>query len=152
MLEVHQVRDEEVYRDIVRVHRSRRGKLRSGQVCRITIDRLSTHAVVRGLPDDQQDWICLDEVQREKLGVERGQRVEPKISRAGIFGWLAFMLNASDPALRAASWIGLVSLMVGLLSLAPLIDFSAVAHAAVWLVRGALGLVDVALRVVTGRS
>jgi hypothetical protein len=126
MLEVHEVEKGEVFSDVVRIHESRRGGRRAGRVYRIKIGRRTKHAVVRGLKDEQAGWIRLDEALRDKLGVKPGDMVDPKLSRAGLFGWLAYMINASEPAVRAASWISIVSLGLGVLSIFLSIDSSAV--------------------------
>ena len=121
-LVVHAANREDIYRDVARVpekHRLDAGgqQIPEGSVCRVVTPRSSTYVILRGLADSSEPVIRLDERQRNLLGLSQGDEVLFRFEKAGWWGELRWACNASEPAYRLASRLGVVSALLGLLGL-----------------------------------
>lgn len=115
-LTVHQAYDFDNYKDIIRIHKSRRGQIHSGHLVRVSVrDGKSTIAAVRGLDPGEEDWIRLDLAMRRRLGVELGGPYDFTVRRANPWEALQWATKATDPAARIATWIAIWSGIIGTL-------------------------------------
>ncbi len=121
-LTVKRASKDEVFGDIARVSEEYRttpaGKtIRSGTVCRITVNGRSAYAVMKGTPDESVQLIYMDEYLRLKLKVEPKDTLEFKFYPAGLYGSVVWTWNATDPVYRVASRMSVLSLALGIISL-----------------------------------
>ncbi|SRR3989338_4138341 len=129
-LKVIQGKLEEINKDIIRIHKSKRktnsGKeIESGLVCRVFVKETgkNTYAILRGHLDIGQNEgdICIDEALREKLNVKVNENQEYSLEfkeASRWWGWWCWAWNASDPAyqisIRIAVVLGILSIILGL--------------------------------------
>ena len=72
-LTVHDAKQNDVYRDIVRVHHSQRNGIREGKICRVSaVGGRAVLLAVRGLPDTEKGYIRLDEICKDRLALNFG--------------------------------------------------------------------------------
>jgi len=121
LLEVHQLREEEVHKDMVRipeVHRRdiRGERVKESSICRITVDgSQSTLVSVRGLQGESRPWIRMDEKTRLDLGITEQKECDFQLEAVGWWGQFMWAWGASDPTPRIAARMGLLSLGLGAL-------------------------------------
>ena len=114
---VHQVPKDDIFRDVVRVHRSHREGIRAGQICRITTNGVTALAVARGAPNNDEDGIWLDDAMRSRLTVKEGTTADIEIKKARWDQEFAWLWYSSDPANRTAGRLGIISLVLGFIGL-----------------------------------
>ena len=127
-LEVHQVQEQGVLKDMARIHVSHRKGIEVGRIVKLTANKHSTWVSARGLDtnsgsgnsSNKSDWIRLDDITRERLGnLSLQQRYEFQIEPATIWGHIRWAMRASDPAARVsiliAIWSAFLSTIVGAL-------------------------------------
>lgn len=124
-LEVHQLDDVDVLKDMARLHKSQRGSLSLGTICIISVGDKNRFLSVRGLPDAMlearnlpiQDpkYILLDETVRDHLGLELGKKYRFKITPARWWGRIRWAYSASDPAASVAAFIATWSFILAIL-------------------------------------
>jgi hypothetical protein len=125
-LEVRQIADEDVYKDIVRVpeiHRIDNGKaIEEAKVCLIGGTPRSSFVVLRGYQDSTKAEIHMDERTRKRLGdIKVGQSYDFTFTRAGLPGELQWAWNASETGYRVASRLAVIGLILGLLAFIPVL-------------------------------
>ena len=121
-LTVVEAKEEDVFKDIVRVNsRNRRDRsdapIPSGAVCRVRVRDRSVLAIVRGLSQSEGSTIRIDEFNRKRLGVKGGEEVQVGIERAGFFYEFAWCWNATQPSYRLTARLALVSVVMGFIGL-----------------------------------
>lgn len=101
----------------VLVHYCRRGGAKRHDIVKITAPtgRFAYASVIGRDVDDGE--IGLDFDQRVKLGVNLDEKVELEVRRVGLLGRLVWYLNVAPPLMRLSAWLGLISVVLGLLSL-----------------------------------
>lgn len=110
---------EDNYKDTVRVHRKYRRGLKSGRLARIGVHSGESSIVaVRGLDDDEVEDIRVDLETRRRLKVALNTEYEFELSRIWFWEGVIWACRASDPALRIASWIAVLSAILGLIGIA----------------------------------
>ena len=124
ILEVHQAKNGEVLKDLVRVSEEKRidrtgNKIKANSVCKISSPSTggSVLAVLRGLEQhEEENFIRMDEYLRENLGVEFGEKYEFVFETKW---WYRFVWpwGATDPGYKISSKIALISLGLGIVSL-----------------------------------
>lgn len=113
-LTVAEAFQQDVYKDTARIHRMHRRGLASGRLARVSVeDGEDTIVAVRGLDNADRDRILLDLETRRRLAVKLGQSYEFRIDRKWPWQKLSWALNASDPAARIATWIAVLSFVLG---------------------------------------
>lgn len=125
LLEVHQVLDQDVLKDMARIHVSHRKGIGVGRICKLTANNHSTWVSARGLDTssssgDKPEWIRLDEITRERLGNLTLQKsYDFEIEPATAWGHIRWAMRASDPAARVsvliAIWSAILSTIIGTL-------------------------------------
>lgn len=123
LLEVHQLREEDVYKDIVRIpelHRKDAGgaRIKESSICRITVDgSRSTLVSVRGQQGENRPLIRMDDKTRNDLGITGKKDCDFQLETVGWWGQFWWAWAASDPTPRIAARMGLLSLGLGVLSI-----------------------------------
>lgn len=115
--EIRQARQEDVFKDIVRVNENYRSGIDAGLVCKITHMNVCCYAIVRGTLDDGVAAIEIDERLRDKLLVKVGHHANLTIAKATWFGEQVWAYGASDPAYRVATRLALISFALGIVGL-----------------------------------
>ena len=124
-LEVRPASDSETYLDIARIHREYR-KNRQGQtidrgaVCRIYCVDTGNEwfVIIHGAPASAGKTIRIDDHVRHRLGVEKNRTYEFDLRRADVCGQIWWALHATDIRFRFPATIALVSVGLGIVSLA----------------------------------
>lgn len=120
-LQVESLDRADQYRDMVRVNYHSRGRVvKEGQIYLLT--RRNTKGIlvcVRG--HEIPDVILIDDQTRRKINIEKGQIHDFNFRKVGAIGQLIWTYNASEPNIRIAAQMGIISLTMGLISLLPLI-------------------------------
>ena len=122
LLEVHQQLSGDVYRDVVRIperhRRDVRGRLvPEGTIVKLTVQGTGSRVVwLRGIEGTAESWIRMDDKTRNELGVVTNQEYYFSIERVGTWGKLRWALGSSDPALRIAAWLGVISVALAVIS------------------------------------
>ena len=130
-LKVKQGKLEEINKDIIRVHESKRKTesgedIKSGIVCRIFVKEThkNIYAILRGhsVSDQDKGDIFIDEALRENLDIEEGQDYLFEFKEASrLWGWWRWAWNASDPSyqisIRVAVVLGTLSVILGLVAI-----------------------------------
>lgn len=118
-LEVHQVDRLDVYRDIARIHKNRRGGIKEGKICKLSVNGKSKLLIMRGLKSGEENYIRLDELTRDYFGVEKNNHYDFTIKPVCPLWQIWWACNSSESALRVAAWLGVVSVILGALSCVP---------------------------------
>ena len=127
-LVVHKQLKGDVYRDIVRITENYRRDSQDrlvpeGTVVKLIVSNGASRTVfvwlrgMKGVEGETEPWIRMDDKTRNDLGVDRGQKYDFRIERVNICGRLRWALGSSDPALRVAVQLGVVSVVLGVLGL-----------------------------------
>lgn len=116
-LRVREANEDEIYKDLARLHKKSRSGIESGAVCKITVNAKSKYLILRGVKNGAEGDFILDEPSRTALGVKTGEEYEFTISKAGWWGNLQWAWNASDPAYSIAAKLGILSFALGVISL-----------------------------------
>jgi hypothetical protein len=116
-LKVHQVNKDDIFRDVVRLHRSHRQGINAGQICRVSTNGLTVLAVARGSPSNDVNGIWLDDAMRSRLGLKEGATTDFKIAKASWYEEFTWLWRSSDPVNRTAGRLGIISLVLGLIAL-----------------------------------
>lgn len=123
-LEVHQLRSEEIYRDIIRVNKMHRldgrGRtIREGQVCIVNANGRRCFAILRGYQESEEPQIRMDDYTRGpfRLNVTEGQTYEFEFRKVGFIGRLRWAWNSSEIGYQVASQLAVVSLALGVVAL-----------------------------------
>jgi hypothetical protein len=106
------------YKDTIRIHSAYRSGLKSGRMAKVSVvGGLNTIVAVRGLDDADRESIRMDLETRRRLQVSLQKEYDFTIKR--IWPWQAVMwaCRSSDPALRVATWIAVLSFALGVLSI-----------------------------------
>jgi len=109
---------EDVYRDVARIPVEHRNGLKAGHMYKISRDGLFAFVFIRGAEGSKAGKaIKLDEVIRNKLGVELGKEYEFKIESINWFTKLLGAWYTTDPFNRVAIQLSIVSAVLGVISL-----------------------------------
>ena len=111
-LTVQSARDEDVYKDTVRLTAGDRPSIRAGAIGKVTVNGRSKSFVVRGMGSGQRGTVLMDDVGREALALEIGQEYEFKIRPAGVIGQMRWACAVVDPAGRIAAVLGVWSMVL----------------------------------------
>lgn len=131
-LEVHENKQEDVYRDRARIPEAHRGKVREGRICKISVGRRSVLLEIRGIVDEPKAIIRLDARTRDDLGVNEKSSYTFSIREVWWVGQFHWAWQASDSASRIAARLGLLAFVLGLagavLALLPLLPLLKCSH------------------------
>jgi hypothetical protein len=122
-LVVHEAKWRDVYRDVARIHKSKRGSIQSGTICRLYANTKSRLVVVRGADKEdstEEEWIRVDEITRDALDLTRYKNYEFQIAPVGRLQQARWAWQASEPATRVAMQISILSFGLGVVSLLPI--------------------------------
>jgi hypothetical protein len=97
-LKVTELKTEDVFLDIVRVHQSHRPGISAGQILKVRCGEHSRLLVARGARANQRGSLSIDVKTRRGLGIAAyGEEVEVTISKANSFENLMWGWKASEP-------------------------------------------------------
>jgi len=121
ILTVHQLRENDVYKDLVRIPEAHRkdkdgNRIRESTICEVTVDGGTTGRTVvcvRGSVRDTEPWIRMHDKTRLDLGVTERRDYDFRLTRAGWAKQFCWAWCASDPTPRIAARLGLVSVSLG---------------------------------------
>ena len=127
-LVVHEQLKGDVYRDIVRIPENYRRDSQDrlvpeGTVVKLIVSNGAPRTVfvwlrgTKGVKGETEPWIRMDDKTRNDLGVDQGQKYDFRIEHVNICGRLRWALDSSDPALRVAVQLGVISVVLGVLGL-----------------------------------
>lgn len=124
-LTIHKARYVDVYTDAVRVHRDERDGIPEGRICRVTVvNGKSGLFAMRGLQDSERGWIRIDDVGRERLGLQFEEKKRFTFRKANWFEAVRWAMKASQPGARIATWLAFWSVLIGVAALFPLADMA----------------------------
>lgn len=119
-LEVHQIKKDDIYKDIIRIKQESRGDLREGRVHKFITKHGSGYFILRGNQEvDSADRILMDDITRDTLHLCRDAKYRFQIEEATFWGELRWAWGAVDPAYRVSAKLGVLSFGLGILALAP---------------------------------
>lgn len=118
MLRVIELKTDDVFQDMVRVHQKHRRQIPAGRVCKVRCNGKSITMVARGARRNQTEAFAIDLRSRNRLGISSyGQVVDVEFEQGNWFDELRWGWQASEPISRLAARLGIISLALGLLSL-----------------------------------
>lgn len=110
--EVAEALQRDVGRDRVRIHYSRRDGAKRFVILRLQGN--GTTALVSALGHESDvNIIRMDYDLRSMFGVNKGEKIRLKVSRAGLRGKLCWYLSATDPAVHIPAWLATLSVCLG---------------------------------------
>jgi hypothetical protein len=118
ILTVKPAYDGDNYKDTIRIHSSYRHGLKSGRLGRVSVvGGENTIVAVRGLDNQDREIIRIDLETRRRLQVSLDKPYDFTLKR--IWPWQAVLwaCRSSDPALRVATWIAVLSFVLGLVGI-----------------------------------
>ncbi len=122
-LEVHQLSDDDVYKDIIRVNAAHRKNekgetIKEGRVILVRGNGGKCFAVVRGYQASAEPRIYMDEYTRtEKFDVQYSQTYEFAFKPVGLVGQLRWAWNATEMGYQVASRLAVLGFIMGVLGL-----------------------------------
>ena len=120
-LEVHQIWDEDAYRNRARIRAVHRGTISEGKIVKFSVNDKSVLVEVRGNSREEGKIIRIDEITRVLLGVQEHTTYTFKAREVGWLGQFLWAWNASDSAARIAARLGLIGVILGLIGVVPLL-------------------------------
>ena len=120
-LEVHDHFKEDVYRDRVRIPVLHRGTINEGRVARLSVNGKHVLVEVRGLANEQNPVIRMDEITKGKIAVDFKETYTFDVREVGWLEQFRWAWNASDSASRIAARLGLLGIVLGFIGVFPLV-------------------------------
>ena len=117
-LTVRKADQSEIYRDFARISEAHRGGIREGTLCSVTCCQQTAYLAVRGIGEKEEAIIKIDEVTRNKLGVEVGKSYTFEIEKLNFLSQLLVPWHASDPFNRQAMRLSIIGLFLGTIGFA----------------------------------
>jgi hypothetical protein len=122
-LEVANITWADVYKDVARVpedfRKDHNGQpIQEGTICWVTAGHRTALLSLRGQNEHGNPAIHIDEKTRATLGVTVRDNLAFVFRKAGPWGTFKWAWQASDPAYRIATRLGILSVCLGLLGLA----------------------------------
>ncbi len=132
-LEIHQAKNEETYRDIVRIPEDLRldsaGKtIDEGRICKIKTGSKTAYVIVRGVKNFELQGtpahvhgrcIHMDEVTRQRLEVDKMHSARFELEPVDWWGQFRWAWSATEIGYRISSRLGLLGLVLGLIAFLP---------------------------------
>ena len=114
-----------VYRDIIRISERHRkdingNLIKEGSICKVIVQDRTVYAILRGLSEGEflSPEIEIDERLRNQLKINADDYVDFLFKKSGFWGEFIWAWKASDPAYRISARMALLSVILGVLSLA----------------------------------
>lgn len=114
---VQQADKEDIFEDLVRLHKSHRPGILAGSICRVTVDDRAILAVARNSTDNIPGIISLDEALRSRLKVKNGGQYDFSIEAASFWSQVKWGWSATNPVNRVATRLAVLSVSLGILGL-----------------------------------
>jgi hypothetical protein len=116
-LKAKSAREEDVYKDIVRITEKDRGDLKTGRIHKFKTSNATAYFILRGNGPSDDGKILIDEAARNKLNLGPSAESDFVIQQVGFWGELRWVWSATDPSYRIAGRLGVLSLFLGVLAL-----------------------------------
>ncbi|MEX0807963.1 MAG: hypothetical protein WD044_04485 [Dongiaceae bacterium] len=113
-LKVRRVKADDVFGDYIRVYWRHRPCVAAGRLCCAESNGRTVVGIARNA---ESGIIGLDNFMRLRLGVNEGQRIDVVIKKATQYQALRWALNASNPVVRVASWLAILSIGLGVVGI-----------------------------------
>ena len=107
----------EVYKDRVRIPVQFREGIREGQICKLTTGNRTKLVELRGAAGIDQPHIYMDFATRQKLGLQDGSVCDFEIRPVYWIGQIYWASRSSDPTVRTAAQLAVLSLVLAILSI-----------------------------------
>jgi hypothetical protein len=115
-LRVYPLWREDVFKDIPRIPMKDRGEIGEGSVCTVSANGYKKQLIIRGLEEQLNGGIMLDEITRGTMGkLQEGVSYDVSIKETGIWGQIKWACTVADRGARISAWIGVVSIALGIL-------------------------------------
>jgi hypothetical protein len=119
-LEVRDLSEGDTYKDIVRVHHEQRSRVKNGAITRVRVNRGKPFVLaMRGCLNEKKGTIGLDHLTREYMGVKVGDKHQFTFEHGCLWDKLKWAANSAEPGARIATWIAIVSGVIGVIGLYP---------------------------------
>jgi hypothetical protein len=132
-LEIHQAKNEEAYRDIVRIPEDVRldaagARIDEGRICKLKTGSKTAYVIVRGVKNLELAkspehihgrCIHMDEVTRKRLNVDKAGSAKFILEPVGWWGEFRWAWSATEIGYRVASRLGLLGLVLGIIAFLP---------------------------------
>ncbi len=106
---------DDVFLDMARLHSSHRSRISAGKVLKLSVNGRTKLLVARGAPKNERSVIWLDLKTRKELLLEVNKGADFKIEEASFVDNVKWAWNASDPAYRISSRLGVLSFFLGII-------------------------------------
>lgn len=116
-LTVKKARAVDTFSDRARIPQRHRRGVKEGSICRLSCDGKSKLLEIRGKRDTKDAVIFLDAKTRKKLGVEPEVTADFILKEVGYWGQLRWAMFHADIAIRVAIHLGILSAVLGVISL-----------------------------------
>ena len=118
-LKIVELSSADVFEDMVRVHQSHRPEVPAGRILWMKHGRRRRLLAARGSHHNTVGQAAIDLKTRRELRIPRyGEVVEITFEKANWAWSVVWACTASNPIARIAAWLGVVSVMLGLLGVA----------------------------------
>jgi len=115
---VYSLWKEDVYKDMARISEKDRGEVREGSICTATVNGHIKHLLIRGLEEQLNGGIMMDEITRKALDVQEGMTYEFRIHQVGLFQQIKWACTLADAGPRISAWLAVISVALGIIGLA----------------------------------
>lgn len=109
--------EDDIYRDIARIPKAHRGKLKVGKLHRVICKGKTAFLAVRGSPRHTDNSIKLDDKIRDHFGIDLCEACSFEFEELGFFKQYYATWHASDPFIQVANRMSLISLILGFVGL-----------------------------------
>jgi hypothetical protein len=120
MLKVRKLDSDDANGDVVRIPKDHREGLPRNTMIMLRAGDKSKRLYVLG-SDEDEPCIFMDLATRNYFGVHAGNQVQFTIRKSRLGGTLLWSIFHINPALRIASQLGVISLVLGIVSIIPLV-------------------------------
>jgi hypothetical protein len=119
LLNVKRLDSEEANGDVVHIPKNYREGIPRNSMAILQVGKIKKRLYVLGSNEDEP-CIFMDLTTRNYFDVHTGEQVQFTIRKCWIGGTLFWSMSHTNPALRIASQLGVVSLILGVVSIIPL--------------------------------
>jgi hypothetical protein len=117
-LKVRTLGGTDMYKDMIRVHHTERNNLENGAIIRVKVNDGKPHILaLRGCLDEEKGTVGLDFLNQQHMKLKHGQEYQFSFEGTNPLEKLKWAANSADPAARVATWIAIMSAIIGILGL-----------------------------------
>jgi hypothetical protein len=121
-LKVRELQGNDMYKDMARVWWEDRSGVKNGVIARISADGRKPHLLaMRGTVKDNKGTIAVDHLISEYMQLQPGKEYDFTFEPASWWEKIKWAANSAEPGARIATWIAIVSGIIGIIGLYPVI-------------------------------